>query len=63
MVVKGDDLSALKLRHGWEERLEHPADGVSKAGDEAVENEFGEVSGGAGVSLPDDKGLTKVVKV
>lgn len=51
LVVEGDDLSALELWHGREERLKHAADGVAQAGHKAVENEFGEMGSGAGVSL------------
>ena len=40
LVVEGDDLPALELGHGREERLEEAADGVPKPGDEPIEDEL-----------------------
>ena len=51
LVVQCNDLPALELRHGREESLEETADGVAKAGDEAVQDELGVVGCGACMSL------------
>jgi len=54
LVVQRDDLPALELGQRWEEVLEHLANGVTKRGDEAVEDELWVVRRGASMVLQVD---------
>ena len=54
LVVQRDDLPALKLGQRWEEVLKHLANGVTKRGDEAVEDELWVVRCGASMVLQVD---------
>lgn len=51
LIVQSHDLSSLELGHGWEECLEHAADGMTQTGDKVVKNELWIVIGGVCMSL------------